>query len=173
MILWLAAAILASGPAPIAANTPAVALVATHDEGSASLTWRRLSGNTASNVVTLDGIPCEHRRIRLVGTWTDRATWSAALGTTGYKRGNIIVRTDAAPLRVEFSVRFATPDRSATVRWAKCADADVTGDGNVDGADVAEVVGRWGTSDPIADIDGNATVDGADLARVLNDWSAN
>jgi hypothetical protein len=171
MVLWLASSILANGPVPIAVNTPTVALVATHDEGSASLTWRRISGNTAGNVVTLAEIPCEHRRIRLVGTWTDRSTWSAALGTSGFKRGNVIVRTDAAPLRVEFSVKFAATERSASVKWMQCDDTDFNGDGKTDGTDLAEALARWGKNDPLCDVDRNGTVDGADLAAVLSAWS--
>lgn len=49
--------------------------------------------------------------------------------------------------------------------------ADLTGDGVVDGSDLAMVLGQWGQAGP-ADLDGNGTADGADLAIVLGAWGA-
>jgi len=40
----------------------------------------------------------------------------------------------------------------------------------VNGADLAIVLGQWGSSGT-ADLDGNGIVDGADLAIVLGHWS--
>lgn len=48
--------------------------------------------------------------------------------------------------------------------------ADINGDGVVDGADLTELLGRWGTSDDAADLNSDGLVDGADLARLLSDW---
>ncbi|MBL9150571.1 MAG: SdiA-regulated domain-containing protein [Phycisphaerae bacterium] len=51
--------------------------------------------------------------------------------------------------------------------------ADLTGDGAVDGADLAVVLGGWGPCTACeADLDGNAEVNGADLAIVLGAWGA-
>ena len=49
---------------------------------------------------------------------------------------------------------------------------DVNGDGVVDGADLAELLGAWGTDDPAADLDGDGTVGGSDLAIVLGAWGS-
>ena len=47
---------------------------------------------------------------------------------------------------------------------------DVDGDGEVDGADLAAVLGWWGTDESSSDLDGDGEVDGADLAFVLGYW---
>jgi hypothetical protein len=55
-----------------------------------------------------------------------------------------------------------------------CAcDADVTGNGNVDAADLAAVLGAWGGAPKgkaNADVNADGNVDGADLAIVLGSW---
>lgn len=48
--------------------------------------------------------------------------------------------------------------------------ADINGDGIVDGADLARVLGAWGTDAPGGDLNGDGIVDGADLALVLANW---
>jgi hypothetical protein len=53
--------------------------------------------------------------------------------------------------------------------------ADITGNGAVDGVDLAAVLGAWGSSGdgkPGADIDGDGIVAGTDLAIVLGSWGA-
>ncbi len=50
---------------------------------------------------------------------------------------------------------------------------DVNGDGQVDGADLAAVLGSWGTCGGTcgaADINGDGQVNGADLAQLLGSW---
>lgn len=60
--------------------------------------------------------------------------------------------------------------------WQMCAprarDADLNGDGAVDGSDLAIVLGSWGscTGCP-ADINEDGVVDGSDLALVLGSWT--
>ena len=49
-------------------------------------------------------------------------------------------------------------------------DGDFNGDGIVDGADLARVLGAWGTDAPGGDLNGDGIVDGADLALVLANW---
>lgn len=49
---------------------------------------------------------------------------------------------------------------------------DINGDGIVNGADLALVLGAWGTSDTATDLNDDGTVNGADLALVLGAWSA-
>jgi predicted outer membrane repeat protein len=51
--------------------------------------------------------------------------------------------------------------------------ADITGNGSVDGVDLAAVLGSWGSGGggkPGADIDGDGIVAGTDLAIVLGSW---
>ena len=49
--------------------------------------------------------------------------------------------------------------------------ADITGDGKVDGADLARLLGAWGSSAGGGDLNGDGTVDGADLAILLGEWT--
>lgn len=51
--------------------------------------------------------------------------------------------------------------------------ADLTGDGQVDAADIATLLGDWGAGTGSAsDLDGSGSVDAADLAIVLGAWGA-
>jgi len=58
---------------------------------------------------------------------------------------------------------FATPALIAAL-----ALTDLTGDGAVNGADIALVISAWGTS--AGDVTGDGHTDGADLTRVLNNF---
>jgi len=56
------------------------------------------------------------------------------------------------------------------LQFGGACPADLNGDGVVNGADLALLLGAWGTADPIADLDGSGVVDGADLASLLGAW---
>ena len=47
---------------------------------------------------------------------------------------------------------------------------DINGDGEVDGADLAYVLGYWGTDDPLGDVNLDGIVDSADIGLVLAAW---
>jgi hypothetical protein len=47
---------------------------------------------------------------------------------------------------------------------------DLDGDNDTDGADIARLLGNWGSSDLNSDINGDGIVDGADLAALLGSW---
>lgn len=50
--------------------------------------------------------------------------------------------------------------------------ADINGDGNVDGADLAALLSQWGASGfSNADLNGDGKVDGEDLATLLANWT--
>ena len=48
---------------------------------------------------------------------------------------------------------------------------DLTGDGQVDGADLAKLLEKWGEGRGPADLNGDGVVDGADLAELLGRWT--
>ena len=48
---------------------------------------------------------------------------------------------------------------------------DLTGDGRVDGADLAKLLEKWGEGRGPADLNGDGVVDGADLAELLGRWT--
>jgi hypothetical protein len=60
-------------------------------------------------------------------------------------------------------------DLTVTVT-SDASPADINGDGNVDGADLGQLLGAWSTPGP-GDINGDGIVDGADLAILLGEWS--
>lgn len=47
---------------------------------------------------------------------------------------------------------------------------DLSGDGVIDGSDMAIVLGNWGMTGAVGDVDSNGLVDGNDLAILLNNW---
>ena len=49
--------------------------------------------------------------------------------------------------------------------------ADLNGDGNVDGADLATLLSVWGEAIEQYDFDGSGTIGGGDLAYILANWS--
>ena len=50
--------------------------------------------------------------------------------------------------------------------------SDLDGDGDVDSADLAELLASWGPCLGCpADLDGDGDVDSADLAELLSDWT--
>lgn len=50
--------------------------------------------------------------------------------------------------------------------------ADLNGDNVVDSADLALLLGMWGTQDEVGDLNGDGVVDSADLAMMLGEWGA-
>jgi 1,4-alpha-glucan branching enzyme len=48
--------------------------------------------------------------------------------------------------------------------------ADVNGDGQVNGSDLAIVLGAWGTGNVVADINDDGAVNAADLSAILAAW---
>jgi hypothetical protein len=47
---------------------------------------------------------------------------------------------------------------------------DLSGDGVIDGSDMAIVLGNWGMTGAVGDVDSDGVVDGNDLAILLNNW---
>lgn len=67
---------------------------------------------------------------------------------------------------------IAAVDMGAYERPGKgCGIADLDCDGDVDGADLATLLGLWGSTNPTGDLDGDGVVGPADLAILLGDWS--
>ncbi len=48
--------------------------------------------------------------------------------------------------------------------------SDVNGDGVVSAVDIAELLSRWGTDEPLADLNQSGDVNAADLASLLSNW---
>ena len=50
-------------------------------------------------------------------------------------------------------------------------DADLNDDGEVSGADLALLLGYWGTSGPLGDLDADGSVGGSDMSLLLSSWT--
>ena len=50
--------------------------------------------------------------------------------------------------------------------------ADINRDGIVNGVDLAYILERWGSDDPLADLNGDGQVDSADLGLMLGNWGS-
>lgn len=79
------------------------------------------------------------------------------------------VRFIASDLGAGSLVEAAIDDFSVSVTGCGVPSADLDGDGDVDGADIATMLGQWGTPGS-GDIDGDGAVGGADLALLLAAW---
>ncbi len=83
----------------------------------------------------------------------------------GYDRIN-------SPISVTWSVtdecgRTASDVQTVTVDVAL---GDLSGDGEINGNDLAILLNAWGSAGPTGDVDGNGIIDGQDLAIILNNW---
>jgi hypothetical protein len=105
------------------------------------------------------------------------------------RSGDIGLAAGRHPIRVEFFenqggagliVRWSGPGVGKTIvpasAWSHgggTPDPDIDGDGLVDGADLAILLGHWGAcGDCPADLDGDGVVGGGDLAVLLATWTA-
>jgi hypothetical protein len=105
------------------------------------------------------------------------------------KSGDIGLAAGRHPIRVEFFenqggagliVRWSGPGTGKSVvpasAWShggSTANPDLNDDGIVGGADLATLLGHWGTCPGCAaDLDGDGSVGGTDLAYLLSAWSA-
>ena len=66
----------------------------------------------------------------------------------------------------------SNPDDIVIIGDEPACPTDINGDGMVDGVDLAEVLGAWGSGAGAADINQDGLVDGTDLALLLGDWGS-
>ena len=67
--------------------------------------------------------------------------------------------------------RFFSQIVSAETGCTPCP-ADISGDGNIDGTDLGQLLAAWGSADSASDLDGNGSVGAADLGMLLAAWGA-
>ena len=118
------------------------------------------------------------------GTWTslDRAIGNSA----AWQQRSFALSSSVNPGQ-SFRLRFAISDlltastleagiddvlvtRNDCVASNPCP-ADISGDSNVNGSDLAILLSGWGAAGP-SDVNGSGTTDGSDLAIVLSAWGA-
>lgn len=112
------------------------------------------------------------------GTLWNTQTWAQNANANALRWGtmfNFRFDADQPPVNGTATLGLfkagAAPDATLTVLvpGAPPCPADLSGDGFVDGVDLATVLGQWGAPGS-ADLDGSGIVDGADLAIVLGAW---
>ena len=81
--------------------------------------------------------------------------------------GNPVVTCEVTPSDGELA---GPSSASAVVITGYTCTADLDCNGQVDGTDLARLLGNWNSADPTADIDGSGNVDAVDLAQVLAYW---
>jgi hypothetical protein len=92
----------------------------------------------------------------------------ATLPLSGGETLTVQVWDDTEMVRDEdLRATLMTDSRNWTVEGIQ---ADVNGDGAVDGTDLSIILGFWGTSNSIADVNDDGIVDGTDLSLVLGYW---
>jgi hypothetical protein len=74
---------------------------------------------------------------------------------------------DVAPYWLNACFRIVAEDGAA----AEACAGDYNGDGQRDGADLGQLLGAWGTEDPIINLTGDPVVDGADLGVFLTTFA--
>ncbi|MFO0828984.1 MAG: GC-type dockerin domain-anchored protein [Phycisphaerales bacterium] len=112
----------------------------------------------------------------LVGSSTMSAVpggvWpSATLSFTAASGFNsVVVHYNNAPAcGCDYGVIFMADNMKVTPKPGPAAD--LNGDTKVDAADLAILLGAWGTSNPAADLNHDGIVNGADLGSLLGAWT--
>ena len=78
------------------------------------------------------------------------------------------LNTNGCPVYYETLTNNGSVDEPANlIQIAQC-EADLTGDGQVDGADLGLLLGSWGTQQ--GDLNADGVTDGADLGLILGAW---
>ncbi|MBL9149984.1 MAG: hypothetical protein JNM94_14945 [Phycisphaerae bacterium] len=73
--------------------------------------------------------------------------------------------------RLETVLDIGAIESQETSRGTPPKPSDLNGDGQTNGADLAILLGAFGTDGPAGDINGDCIVDGADIGIVLGDWN--
>ncbi len=77
-----------------------------------------------------------------------------------------LVRKPGTQIALPVAVAWYMPETEAP----PAVEGDLDGDGMVNGADLAILLGAWGTAGP-GDLNGNGVVEAQDLATLLGNWS--
>jgi len=140
-----------------------------------STLWSTVGGQFSSTVSA-------SRSVGGQGTYTWNSTAQLVADVQGWVNNpasNFGWLVQGNEVTLQSSKRFDSREAGAATRPqltvvytpAPANPADLNNDGTVSGADLAVLLGAWGTPGP-GDINGSGTVDGADLAALLSAWSA-
>jgi hypothetical protein len=111
--------------------------------------------------------------IRQIGSTS--STWQNFTDTVTPTSNSLTFRVSAndTPNNSTFECALAKLEiTSGICETANPCPADLSGDGVVDAADLANLLGAWANAGGDQDLDGSGTVDGGDLAVLLGAWGA-
>jgi hypothetical protein len=129
--------------------------------GSAIMAW---DANNGLRMLTRTGDASS------VGIAANQITLIGSTGNNGNGHNTGINASGKLVIRFADTTNAIYTIATIELSSASSCPADVTGDGFVDGADLAALLGAWGTS--TNDLNGDGIVDGADLAALLTGWGA-
>lgn len=115
-------------------------------------------------------------RRALDGSWTRFNSWSAdattPAGASGAFLGTSVALLGGRMIGGAYSAPVAgSLERGCVAEFDGVRGEDLDGDGTISGADLGELLARWGSTEPTsADIDFSGAVDGADLTLLLAAW---
>jgi hypothetical protein len=127
-------------------------------------------------VAAISPEPIEHERdLAFIGV-------SGVSGWSAYSHEATVTLAEAAAINVAVGVNIIFENElvhfidAVTITISPALNpADLDGDGDVDGADLGELLAAWGPCEPAgecpADLNGSGDVDGADLGALLAAWS--
>jgi hypothetical protein len=127
---------------------------------------------SSNEVVSLNGLPPGTRYIGNlvappVGSTTTLELSAAFITPDSFRWYDVILEAD-----LDGDGQFQ-PLTSVGLRQTEASvlcPSDLNADGTVDAADLAILLGGWGTGGTVADINGDGLVDGSDLAQLLGAW---
>ena len=135
-----------------------------------------LHAPTMLQVVDSDGNP--RPDILLAISWREGPIVTSITDENGVAFIPALAELVPTPEREELTVRAWSDNQNAIdfvgsmpVDGGQDLTGDLDGDGDIDGADLAALLGAWGQKNSSADLDGNGVVDGADLALLLGAWT--
>ncbi len=125
----------------------------------------------------LHTIKLNNRAVMQSGGGTGRARFARVNGVTGSGSnaanqvfaGTMLASTLPESTNLEQFLRSIMQEMAA--RPARASIADVNQNGTVDGADLAELLSAWGTSNADADLNDDDQVNGSDLGVLLAGWN--
>ncbi len=128
--------------------------------------WQMNTNYPLARLTSADGSQVRYAR---TFSWNSTGVATGALPTTT----RMALPPSIAPGTYSLSVvanGIASDPVPFVVTASACA-SDLNADGQVDGADLAVLLGQWGASGP-GDVDASGAVDGSDLAQMLGAWGA-
>ncbi|MCE2882579.1 MAG: hypothetical protein LW636_09510 [Planctomycetaceae bacterium] len=145
----------------------------TTESGTAIMAWDDAGGlRMLAKATSLNASPFTPTGdTNFTGTPINQITLIGSTGNNGNGTGTGFSSTGWLTLRATDSANslYAIARIQVGSSSSPCP-ADIDGNGTVDGADLASLLGGWGSSSP--DLTGDGIVDGSDLATLLGAWGA-